>query len=134
MANDIEGESYGLEIQSQWQATDHLKITGSYSYINLTLDYAFPSAGMSGIGTEHIAPQHQFKLRTYYDISRNVFLDSELYYVSDLGDNEIDDYFRFDLQLRWQVSEALQLAISGENLFNSGHQEFFQRPCVYCCL
>ena len=123
--NDIEGESYGLEIQSQWQPTEHLKVIGCYSYIDLDLDYKTPSSADFEISTEKFAPQHQFNLRAYYDISSNLFLDTELYYVSDLGSNEIDEYFRFDLQLRWQVSDTLLLSLCGENIFNSDHQEFF---------
>lgn len=124
--NKAEGESYGFEIQSTWQPIDSLKFIGSYSFIDLNLDYSSGSvrAGQS-LGSEDYAPTHQFQLRNYWDLQSDLSLNSEFYYVSDLGDKTIDSYIRIDLQLSWQASDSLRLTLGGENLFGSSHQEFF---------
>ena len=124
-ANEMEGEAYGLEIQSSWQVADNLKIIGSYSYINFDLTRTDPPLAGNSIVNEDFTPQHQLHLRGYYDISKKLFLDTELYYVSDLGEGEIDSYLRVDLQLRWQAHDYLLLAAGVENLLDSCHQEFF---------
>ncbi|MFT5729770.1 MAG: iron complex outermembrane receptor protein [Desulforhopalus sp.] len=124
--NEAEGESYGLEIQSTWQPIDSLKFIGSYSFIDLDLDYKTGSvrAGQT-LGSEDYAPTHQFQLRNYWDLQSDLSLNSEFYYVSDLGGGTIDSYIRIDMQLSWQASDNLRLTVGGENLFGPSHQEFF---------
>lgn len=124
--NEAEGDAYGLELQSSWQPTDSLKFIGSYSFIELDLKYKSGSvrAGQPYSNDEY-APEHQFQLRSYWDILPSLALNSELYYVSSLGDGEIDSYLRFDTQLSWQALDNLRLTVGGENLFGASHQEFF---------
>lgn len=124
--NKAEGESYGLEIQSTWQPLDSVKFIGSYSYIELELTHSSNSAraGQS-FKSEEYAPTHQFQLRNYWDLFPSVSLNSELYYVSSLGEGEIDSYLRFDALLSWQALDNLRLSLGAENLFGSSHQEFF---------
>jgi len=125
-ANEAEGESYGLEIQSSWQPHQSVKFIGSYSYIELELTHTSSSAraGQSFLSEEY-APTHQFQVRNYWDLLPTVSLNSEFYYVSSLGAGEIDAYLRFDTQLSWQALDNLRLTVGAENLFGSSHQEFF---------
>lgn len=124
-ANIGEGESYGFELQGSWQPCEKLKLNASYSFIDLDLRYKDSSTGSgANLSSSTYTPKHQAQLRTYWDVYDDVALDSELYYVDELADGEVDAYFRFDLQLSWQATEQLRLSVSGENLFNSGHQEF----------
>ncbi|PHR27091.1 MAG: TonB-dependent receptor [Desulfotalea sp.] len=124
--NEAQGESYGIEIQSTWQPLDNLKFMGSYSYIDLNLDFKSGSA-LAGkkLKSGEYAPRHQFKLRYYWDLRPDISLNSELYYVSDIGAGEIDSYIRIDMQLSWQASDSLRFTLGGENLFGPTHQEFF---------
>lgn len=124
--NEAEGESYGFEVQSTWQPIDSLKFIGSYSFLDLSLDYT-SGAGRAGqsLGSEDYAPAHQFQLRNYWDIYSGLSLNSEFYYVSDLGDDTIDSYIRIDMQVSWQASDDVRLTVGGENLLGSSHQEFF---------
>ena len=124
--NEAEGESYGFEIQSTWQPVDSLKFIGAYSYIDLDLDYKSGSVrSRQSLGSEDFAPTHQFQLRNYWDLQSDLSLNSEFYYVSDLGDGKIDSYIRIDMQLSWQARDNVRLTVGGENLFGSSHQEFF---------
>ena len=122
--NGVEGQSYGAEIQGSWQPTVKMKFTAAYSFIELDLGHK-DSTTPSTVYNEDFAPTHQFQLISYLDLTETLSLDSELYYVSDLNNNEVDDYFRFDLQLGWQATDQLRLAIGAENLFDSSHQEYF---------
>lgn len=129
LGNGLEGNTYGLELQTTWQATDRIRITAAYSLIEFDLNYKDPLLQDSGFSEEELTPQQQFQLRGSLDLSHNLFLDTELYYVDELADR-IDDYWRFDLQLSWQASENLRLTVAGENLFDSAHQEFPVRDDV----
>ncbi len=124
--NKAEGDAYGLEVQSSWQPVDSLKLIGSYSFIDLDLTYKSSSvrAGRP-YSNDDYAPSHQFQLRSYWDLTSDLALNSELYYESSIGDGAIDSYVRFDTQLSWQALDNLRLTLGGENLFGSSHQEFF---------
>lgn len=124
--NEAKGDAYGLELQSSWQPLENLKLMGSYSFIELDLEYKSGSfnAGRSYTNDDY-APEHQFQIRSYWDILPSLALNSELYYVSSLGEGEIDSYLRFDTQLSWQALDNLRLTLGGENLFATSHQEFF---------
>lgn len=125
ITNGGEGRSYGFELQSSWQPCDKVKLIASYSYIDLELSYKNGSSKSGGrLLSSRYTPKHQAQLRTYWDIFDDLSLDSELYFVDDLVEGAVDAYFRFDLQLSWQATDDLRLSISGENLFDSGHQEF----------
>ncbi len=128
--NGLEGETYGFELQGTWQATDNLKIFAAYTYIDFDLHYKSPSLAGNNISEENLTPQQQFQVRSYLDLSHNISLDAELYYVDELEDRGIDDYVRFDMQLSWQANDHLKLSIAAENLFDSDHQEFPERQDI----
>ncbi|MFT5697447.1 MAG: iron complex outermembrane receptor protein [Desulforhopalus sp.] len=124
--NEAEGEAYGFELQSTWQPVESLKFIGSYSFIDLTLEHTSGSAHAGQpLTSEDYAPNHQFQLRNYWDLRSDLALNTEFYYVSDLGGGEIDSYFRIDMQLSWQALDNMRLTMGGENLFGPSHQEFF---------
>ena len=122
--NGLEGETYGFEIQSTWQVTDTWKLTGAYSWIDFDLEYKDPALRGDNISDEDLTPRQQLQIRSYLDLPHNLALDSELYFVDELEDRDIDAYWRFDLQLSWQARENMRVTAGVENLFDSGHQEF----------
>ncbi len=123
-ANSGEGSSYGFEVQSSWQPTKEVKFIAGYSYIDLDLDLKSGTDAANSSMSPSYSPKHQVQLRNYWDFYDGFSLDSELYYVSELEEGDVDEYFKFDAQLSWQVTDALKLAIAGENLFSSARQEF----------
>lgn len=123
--NNIEGESYGIEISTAWQVLEHLKLMAGYSWMDLNLEYSDrqQSNTLNSLNSEKNYPRHQFQIRGYYDMSPSLSLNGELYYVDEYESDTIGEYLRFDLQLLWEPLEALQLAVGGENLLSSGHKE-----------
>lgn len=122
--NDIEGESYGVELSTTWQVFSRMKVKGAYSWIDLDLDVTEASKfGTIGDGDDNNFPRHQFILTSYYDVMESLSLDGELYYVDEYENDGIDNYLRFDLQVTWKPTETLELSLGGENIFNSSHQE-----------
>ncbi len=125
--NKLEAESYGFELLANWQVSKMLKIIAGYSYLHLDVKNAETAGRGISLDTETLSPKHQFKLRSYLNLPMNFSFDSELYYVSELEQQDIDSYIRLDLQLSWQPKENLIVSISGENLLESEHQEFPSR-------
>lgn len=130
LANSLEGSTYGFELQGTWQPADRLKISAAYTYININLHYTNHILIGTNISEETLTPRQQFQIRSYLDLTHNLTLDGEAYYVDELEERNIDGYFRLDLQLGWQASKHLKISIAGENLFSSGHQEFPAREDI----
>lgn len=123
-ANSAKGSSYGFEIQSSWQPTKSMKFIAGYSYIDLDIELKGGVDPTTSSTTGSYSPKHQAQLRHYWDFYDGFSLDSELYYVSELEEGDVDEYFRFDAQLSWQTTDNLKLSFGGENLFRSSREEF----------
>lgn len=130
MGNHTEGESYGLEFQATWQASEQLQLLFGYTWLEVNLQYVTPLAGGNSPSDEGTSPEHQFHIRSYFNLPNNLSLDAELYYVSELDTQEIEGYVRFDLRLGYQPTPTLKLSLNAENLFNSSHQEFSDRSNI----
>jgi iron complex outermembrane receptor protein len=127
--NSAEGNTYGFEIQATWQATRNLKVFAAYTFLDIDLTDTYPLTASDSVSEETLSPKHQVQIRSYLDLPHNLALDTELYYVDTIGQDNttIDPYLRFDLQISWQPKDSFRLSVGAENLFNSSHQEFFDR-------
>ncbi len=133
--NNIEGSAYGFELQGTWQAAKNLRFIAAYSWIKLDLHYKDPDRSDDKIVEMYLTPHHQFQLRSSLDLTKDLFFDTELYYVSGLNSSEIgsyirpglrdiDSYVRLDLQLGWQALGNLKIYFGIKNLLDPGHKEF----------
>ena len=114
--NELEAETFGLELSLDWRPTDNLRVQPAYSYIDIDLD----PADAQRVRT----PEHQFSLRTSIDLSSDWELDFWLRYVDEIPDIGIDDYTELDTRLAWQVNPSLRLDLVGRNLLSESHAEF----------
>lgn len=114
------GETHGVEFASTWEATKNIKFNGSYSiyasHLNIT--------GSSLVTKPGTAPNQQFSLRSYVDLSHNVQWDTMLYRVGKLPSIPVPAYTRLDVRLGWMPLKGLDLSLIGQNLIAPQHQEF----------
>ncbi|MBI3890962.1 MAG: TonB-dependent receptor [Candidatus Wallbacteria bacterium] len=113
--NFAAGSTKGVELSSEWTVRQGWRLAGSYTRLELDLPPAL------GAGT---APSHQFQLRSYLDVSRDVDLDAMAYYVGDLPGLGIPSYVSLDLRLGWRPRSGLELSLIGQNLLDERHPEF----------
>lgn len=128
-------DAYGAEASFKWQVNPSWRLRASVSYLEQKSDSR--PEGVEPTIIER-GPSHQFTLHSGWDLSENVELDLNLYYVSALGesgsslllfaDQAIDSYWRTDLRLGWQLSPSVQLELIGKNLLDGQHSEFFSSP------
>lgn len=123
--NELQGESWGAELASDWQMLDCWRWRGSYTYFKMNLWVA--DGGTDASTTQLLegsTPAHQFTLRWQMDLSRNVELDTGLRYVDNLDDPYIPAYTTIDVRLSWRPKPNLELSIVGLNLIEPRHAEF----------
>jgi iron complex outermembrane receptor protein len=115
------GETYGVELSSQWHVLENWRLTASYSWLGTRLT---PASGFSQ------SPQQQFQVRSYLDLPYHLELNGAVYVVGRstgpiaTGYDEIPSYVRADLGLVWGPRKWLEVGIWGENLLQSEHVEF----------
>lgn len=138
------GESYGFEISGKWQVANNWKLEASYDYLKSTLHLKSGSTdNTSGAALELFegrSPQHQFKVKSFYNITPKLEFDNILYYVDNLptagtsatgtpsgrivAGKGIPSYFRFDTRLGYLVTKNFDMSVGIQNLFDQVHREF----------
>jgi iron complex outermembrane receptor protein len=79
---------------------------------------------------EGSSPRHQAMLWSSWDLPHRIYLDAQLFYVSELsyqtqeGPYEVPDYFNLNLRLAWQARKNLELSLVGQNLLKESHLEY----------
>jgi iron complex outermembrane receptor protein len=115
------GDTYGVELSSQWRVLENWRLTASYSWLGTELT---PVSGYAQ------SPQQQFQVRSYLDLPCHLELNGAIYVVgrstasTGVGYDEIPSYVRADLGLIWGPRKWLEVGIWGQNLLQSEHVEF----------
>jgi len=133
-ANNVEGNTYGVEVVAEWNAEQWLGFTFVYSYLHLDFDgSSILGDNAQAIILESNAPQHQASLRTNIDFLNDWQANIWLRYVSELDAAsgvaqmfgiEVDAYMECDINLSWRPTENFELIAAGQNLLDSSHLEF----------
>jgi iron complex outermembrane receptor protein len=120
--NEVKRETHGIEIAPSWQVTDWWKLTGGYTWLQMSL------------GSQQIAqveeqqpgdsPRHQWNLRSSMRWPHAVTFDTAIYYVDALPAQGIASYTRLDARLGWRVNDSLNVSLTGTNLLHELHAEF----------
>ncbi len=118
---------YGIELETRYTASDQLTLLGHYTF--QLLDSSVSLNGMDSI----TPPQHKFMLGARWSPAEDLHVSSHLYYVSDVtadsaespgSTNDIDDYFRLDLQAEYEFwNDRAALALGVRNLLDRQHPE-----------
>jgi iron complex outermembrane recepter protein len=133
--NLIEGETYGFELASTWQATDWWRIRANYTFWKLNLHKKPGSTDPLNEQAEADSPEHQVGVRSLMDLPHNIEFDTGLRYVDSLDlrrrfvagpgeDLRIPGYIVGDVRIGWRPSYNWEISVAGQNLFNKHHQEF----------
>ena len=69
-------------------------------------------------------PEHQFNLRSGWDITEDLEFSAGLAYVDHLASLDVSSYFRADLGLTWRPTDDLEFSVWGQNLIDGEHLEF----------
>jgi iron complex outermembrane receptor protein len=124
LTNSVKAETYGFEAVANWRAEPNLNFSAGYSLLKMVM-YDPPGNPMfSAKSTADQSPQQQFNLRSQWDISPRLALDTTVYYVAPLRAYQINAYWRLDARLGWRLADGLQIDLVGQNLLTESHREF----------
>ena len=121
-ANRTQGQTYGLEVASNWQVRENWQLTLGYSLLE--------AQGNDYFQAQLQSPRQQLHLRSSLDLPGDLEFDTAFYSVSHLSGLasgalvETPGYTRWDVRLGWHPREDLEVSVGAQNLFDPKHQEF----------
>jgi iron complex outermembrane receptor protein len=100
-----------------------------YSYIDINAKLDSDSRDFDIEIGQGASPHHQFKIKSHYNVTRNIDFDAAFYYVGSLNiqfspkPSYIESYKRTDLRLAWRPKDDLELSLVGQRLFYGDNRE-----------
>lgn len=123
--NLMHGETHGLEIAVNWQATHRWSLSPGYAFEQMHMHVAPTSRDTTSVlAAEGSSPVHSAQLRSHFLLARGLTWDASAYFVDRLADPLVPSYTRIDTGLSWQLGESISLSFVGQNLLKDHHQEF----------
>lgn len=129
--NLMYGESHGVEMSANWQATERWQLSPGFAFEELHLHTDPQSQDEQTVPfVQGNTPTRMAQLRSHMDLQKRWSWDASAYYVDPLrnqgfsGEVRIPGYTRLDTGLTWKPLERLSLAVVGQNLLKNDHVEF----------
>ena len=122
--NRMEGHTYGLEAWGEYRVAAWWRLAGGYSVLDKHLKFEPGSSGLLGVMQAGDDPKHQASFKSSMDFGEAVTLDTAVRYVGALPDPRIPSYVQFDARVAWNISDRVQVSLSGRNLLHDRRQEF----------
>ena len=129
--NNLEGETYGVELSADYQMLDWWRWHAGYDFLQENI-HVKPGEMDATHGLNETAdPQHQFSIRSSMDLPQNIEFDTGLRWIDSLRINNIatagtvTGYFELDARLAWHPTKNLEISIVGQNLLHDRHAEYF---------
>ncbi|MGH8291031.1 MAG: TonB-dependent receptor plug domain-containing protein [Steroidobacteraceae bacterium] len=129
-ANNLEGDTYGLEFSADYQVTPTCSLHLGYDLLKEHLRIAPGQVDINQGLNETADPEHQFFLRSSMDLPRNIQFDTALRWIDTLHNNNgptpgtVPAYFELDSRIGWKVSPQIELSVDGRNLLHADHVEY----------
>lgn len=128
--NNLEGDTYGVELSSTYQVLDAWRLQASYNFLEENLRVKTGKTDFSNGLNETADPKHQAALRSLWDLPHGIELDAALRWVNTLRNNNgptpgsVPAYFELDVHLGWRPTDQLEFSIVGQNLLHDHHPEY----------
>ncbi|HEX7759979.1 MAG TPA: TonB-dependent receptor [Caulobacteraceae bacterium] len=122
--NRIRGHTAGVEAWADYSVTSWWKLSAAFNLLSESLSFKPGDLALVGVEQEGDDPAHQASLRSSMNLGGAVTLDWDLRYVGALPNPQLPSYVELDTRIAWNVSQRVQLSLSGFNLIHDHHQEY----------
>jgi iron complex outermembrane receptor protein len=122
-ANKMDGHTYGVEVWGDYKLRDWWRLSAGFNVLEKNL-HLQPGALDSAI-SQHAGndPDYQASLRSYMNLAENLELDTGLRVVDRLPNPAVPAYVAVDARIGWHVTDALELSVGAQNIFDKSHPE-----------
>ncbi|HEX7046369.1 MAG TPA: TonB-dependent receptor [Gammaproteobacteria bacterium] len=122
--NGLRGTSTGLEGWWTWRPLSTWQLDGGFFLFDKDLELQPGSTSLTT--TEGNDPEHQFQLRSFWNMTARSELAVFIRHVDELPDSvpAVAAYTAVDARLGWRVTDALEISLKVKNLLDDEHAEF----------
>jgi iron complex outermembrane receptor protein len=121
----LEGHSSGAELTADWRIAPTWRLRAGYTELRVHSEPQPGSLDRATRGSIARDPNHQFHLRSLWDISTTWECDVDLRYVSSIGIHSVPGYTEACVRLGWTPAPRWEISVTGQNLLHSRHSEFY---------
>jgi len=121
--NELDARGYGVELSSAWRVVEFWRLDAGYTLMLLDIEQQ-NSLDPTAPGQEKDTPAHQFHVRSRVDLPWHFEVDTAVYWVDNVSNQNVRDYARLDARLGWHPLPSLELSLAGQNLAERRHDEF----------
>lgn len=105
------------------------ELRAAYSYLNLDLDTkSWSNDPVNVSGYEGSTPRNQVVIQSQVNLPKKLEFDQTFRYVQALPAQAVRNYETADARFGWQLTRALQLSVSGQNLLQPHYPQFGGDP------
>jgi iron complex outermembrane receptor protein len=128
--NNLEGETYGVELTVTYQPLAWWRLQGGYTLLEENMRVKKGKTDFNNALNETADPQHRFSIQSFTQLHKNISLNASLRYVgafeySNSGAADtVSAYTELDIRLAWQITKKLELSVVGQNLLSNRHAEY----------
>jgi iron complex outermembrane receptor protein len=128
--NNLEGQTHGVEISADYQASAWWRLRAAYNPLREALHVTPGHTDLNDARNETADPEQRFALRSSMDLPQRVELDAALRWVGKRALNSgpqigtVPAYWEMDLRLGWHPSEHIDVSLVGQNLLHDHHAEY----------
>jgi iron complex outermembrane recepter protein len=129
-ANNLEGDTYGLEFSGNYQLTESWSLHAGYTLLRENLRVKPGEYDLNDALNETADPRGQFSIRTALNLPHRTEFTAALRWVDTLHTNDgptpgtVPSYFELNTRIAWHVNSRMELSLSGENLLHNRHPEY----------
>lgn len=121
--NGGRGTTSGVEIWGRYAVTPAWRLSGGVNTLHKDFELKPGHLDVSQLNVQGQDPSYQAQIRSQWDVSDKVEFDISLRQVGKVDNAPVPAYTEADMHLGWQVTDKIQLAISGTNLLHERHIE-----------
>jgi iron complex outermembrane receptor protein len=122
--NQRHGESYGAELSATWNATSRWRLTGGYDWLRAETRSYPGDFSTDEFRTSSATPHHQWQVRSNFDLSRKIQIDTALYYTAAMLQTDIPQHLRGDLHIGWRPLPKIEFSVGVQDAFEANHVEY----------
>lgn len=125
VSNTIQGTSKGIEAWANYQASDRWRLSAGLVELRQNLENETGSTDPEGPRALGNDPEHTALLRSTFSIGDDHRIHVMARHVGKLPDPEVPAFTAVDVNYGWRFGDGLELSLLLQNLFDTGHVEFY---------
>lgn len=128
--NNLEGETYGVELSITYQVFDWWRIRSGYALLKEEIRIKQGKTDFNNALNETADPRNRFLLHTSLNLSKQIGLDGDLRIIDSFLYNEsgvaerMPAYTELDLRLVWHITKRFDFSVVGQNILHNHHPEY----------